>query len=126
MPSAKSIALYAVTVVFGLGVGYALSRFPNILERRYQEGDYVALLQDQRTRVLVLGTQSCSFCKRARAYLDQRHIPYVFEDVQSSRSAAAKLAATGGGGVPVVIIGNRRIQGFWPEEYDVALKIVGN
>lgn len=122
MKNIKSVAVYVALLLAGLAVGYAVPRVPSWLHRNYVEGDYSAYFHDEHTRVIVFGTKSCSFCKRAEAYMKTRGITYAFEDVESSPSSAASHAKLGIGGVPVVIIGNRVVQGFRPDDYAEALR----
>ncbi len=59
----------------------------------------------------------CGYCKRAKAYLAQRGIPYVNIDVDTSDGRAA-FSQMGNGGVPLLVAGMKRIRGSKPEGYD--------
>ncbi len=64
-------------------------------------------------RVLVFTTPSCPWCRRAKAYLRERQVP--FREVDVSRDAAAArdlIRRTGQMGVPVIQIDGRPIVGF--------------
>lgn len=91
------------------------------MKTHHQQGDYSAYFSAPDVRAVVYGTSDCSFCKSTRAYLDGKGIRYVFADVQASKDAAAQHERLGGGGVPAIVIRDRRIQGFWPKEIDDAL-----
>lgn len=121
----RGASLYIFVLISGLAAGYFFVRLPHILEKHYEEGDYSSLFAASGARVMIIGNRGCSFCIRAREYFERRHVAYVFEDVASSRGAAEKLASVGGGGVPMVVIGNRCIKGFWPDEFEAALRLVG-
>ena len=115
----KNIAFYVVILLTGLAIGYAVPRLLRPLP--YDKGDYSTYFPDKNVRVVVYGTKDCPFCQQARSYFDTKGIRYVFLDVQDSTEAASQHARLGGGGVPAILIGGRRIRGFWPEEIDKAL-----
>lgn len=121
MKQVKNLAFFAAIVLAGLAVGYAVPRVFRMMQTHHQQGDYSAYFPDRSVRAIVYGTPDCGFCVQTRAYLDGKGVRYVFADVQASEEAAAQHARMGGGGVPSVLIGDRRIQGFWPEEIDTAL-----
>ncbi len=121
----KNILFFAGVIFAGLAVGYGAPRLFKAFETHHQQGDYAAYFPAQDVRAVVYGTADCSFCKQTRAYLEGKGIRYVFADVQASKKAAAQHAQLGGGGVPAILIGDQRIQGFWPGEIDDALLAAG-
>ncbi len=115
----KKITFYAITLLAGLMVGYVV---PHLLRPPpYDEGDYSTYFPGKQVRAVIYGTKDCPFCKETQSYLDAKGIHYVFLDVQMSTEAASQHARLGGGGVPAILIGSRRIRGFWPKEIDKAL-----
>jgi glutaredoxin len=62
--------------------------------------------------VVVYGTQSCGYCKAARNYLAKRGIPFTDYDVETSEAGRAGYAELGGRGVPVILVGSQRMDGF--------------
>jgi glutaredoxin len=56
----------------------------------------------------------CGPCKRAKAYLAQKGIPYRDVDVEASDANAREFAGYGGGGVPLFISGDKAMRGFSP------------
>ena len=73
-------------------------------------------------RVEIFTTPSCPFCKALRVYLDARDIAYVEHNVNATQETRAAFYASGAQGVPVVMIGERVIQGFNPVAIEAALK----
>lgn len=64
-------------------------------------------------RVLVFTTPSCPWCRRAKAYLRERRVPFREVDVSRDAAAARDLVRrTGQMGVPVIQIDGRPIVGF--------------
>ena len=79
------------------------------------------------TGVTVYTAPWCGFCKKAKAYLKKKGVPFVERDVEGSAAAAreleARLRAAGaaGGGVPVIDIDGQLIMGFDQAQIDKLL-----
>ena len=71
--------------------------------------------------VQVYTTRSCSYCKLLRRYLAARGIAYAEYDIETNRTAWLAFKASGGQGVPFVVIGAQRIHGFNPVALEKAL-----
>ena len=64
-------------------------------------------------KVVVFSTPTCSWCRRAKKYFKENHVPFREVNVQRDTSAAREIQKkTGHTGVPVIKIGNRWIVGF--------------
>ncbi len=70
-------------------------------------------------KVIVYSTAWCGFCKKAKAWLTARNVPFEAKDVEAEPEAAEELqgkkeaAGMGGqGGVPVIDVGGQLIVGF--------------
>ena len=73
-------------------------------------------------RVEIFTTPSCPFCKALRVYLEARGIAYIEHNVNATEETRAAFYASGAQGVPVVMIGERVIEGFNPVAIEAALK----
>ena len=63
--------------------------------------------------VKVYSTPTCPFCKRVKAYLDEKKVEYENIDVSANRDAAQEMINVSGQmGVPVLDIEGRIIKGF--------------
>jgi glutaredoxin len=68
-------------------------------------------------------TSWCSACRQARAFLNEKGIPYVEKDIEKDPGAAsellakAKAAGISASGVPVLDVRGTLVQGFDPERY---------
>lgn len=71
--------------------------------------------------VQIYTTESCGYCKLLRRYLNARGIPYADYDIETNRDARLAFEAAGAQGVPLVVIGGQRIQGFNPVAIERAL-----
>jgi glutaredoxin 3 len=58
-------------------------------------------------------TPTCSYCRQAKAYLNQNRVRYTEIDVSRDlRASADMVRRTGQSAVPVILIDNRPIVGF--------------
>lgn len=73
-------------------------------------------------RVEIYTTPSCAYCKMLRKYLQARGIEYIEHNINATQESRAAFYASGAHGVPVVVIGARRIQGFNPLRIEAALR----
>ena len=73
-------------------------------------------------KVIMYATSWCGFCKQARAYFSKKHIPYKEYDVEKNQLAKQKYDALGGKGVPVILVGQKRMNGFNVAEFEKIYK----
>jgi glutaredoxin len=79
-------------------------------------------------RVILFSTSWCPSCKTARAFFQQRGIPFQELDVEKNQQAqqlyinVAKQAGLRPGVVPVIIVGSRVFQGFSQPQIEAALR----
>jgi glutaredoxin 3 len=64
-------------------------------------------------KVVMYTTPTCSYCRLAKAYLNQNRVRYTEIDVSRDQRALADMVRrTGQSAVPVIMIDNRPIVGF--------------
>ncbi len=64
-------------------------------------------------KVIIFTTPTCSFCRAAKQYFNEKRVRYTEVDVsRDQRAAQDMLRRTGQMGVPVILINNRPIVGF--------------
>lgn len=68
-----------------------------------------ALAQPQ---VVMYATSWCPYCAKARRFFKQHDIRYVERDVERDDQAGVAYRNLGGGGVPVIIVGDEVVRGF--------------
>ncbi len=68
--------------------------------------------------VVLYSAAWCGYCKKAKAYLAEKGISYQEVDIDTDEGVAAFAQAGGGKGVPLLLAGGQRVQGFSPEAYD--------
>jgi glutaredoxin len=63
-------------------------------------------------RVLVYTRGGCVHCDQAKAFLKAQGIAFIELDVGRSPKARKALARLGARGVPTILVGDRRLDGF--------------
>jgi glutaredoxin len=75
-----------------------------------------------KPRVIMYGVNTCPYCKRMKAYLDERKIAYQFVDVSDFGSGKSAYEALSGRGYPLIFVGYRRIDGYNEDTVNQAVK----
>jgi glutaredoxin len=63
-------------------------------------------------RVVMYSAEWCGVCKRAKQYFTEKNIRFTEYDIDKNPKAKADFDKMGGRGVPVILVGNRRMNGF--------------
>ena len=63
-------------------------------------------------KVLMYATSWCGYCKKARKYFAANSIPYKEYDIEKNAAAKRKYDKLGATGVPVILVGDKRMNGF--------------
>ena len=66
----------------------------------------------QSGKVVMYSTSWCGYCKKARQYFRANAIPFTEHDIEKDKSAKKKYDALGGRGVPLILVGKKRMSGF--------------
>lgn len=72
--------------------------------------------------VIMYSTRWCPYCKKAREYFKRHQISYVEYDIEASATNLESFRALNGNGVPLILVGERRMQGFTPQSFEVLLR----
>lgn len=81
----------------------------------YQHVSYSKLLRPLPATppgVLLYGTSWCGYCKQAKAFMQKKGIAFTEYDIEHDARAKQAFDAMGGGGVPVIVVGQQRMNGF--------------
>lgn len=69
--------------------------------------------------ITVYSTPTCPWCSRAKAYLQEKGVPFDEVDVASDRQGAERMITlTGQRSVPVIAKGNQFVVGFDPDRLE--------
>lgn len=75
--------------------------------------------------VKILTTTWCGVCKKAKAYLAGKGIYFSEYDVETSNIGRQEFKLLAGRGVPIILVGKQRMDGFSESKLDEMLKNVG-
>ena len=67
---------------------------------------------DVGPKVVMYSTSSCVYCKKARKYFNKNNIPFTDYNIQKNARAKSEYVKMGARGVPVILVGNKRLNGF--------------
>lgn len=76
-------------------------------------------------KVRMFTTQTCGYCRKAKAFLQARGTPFQELDVGASEAAQSEYQALGGRGVPVILVGDRRMDGYREDQLKGLLEASG-
>jgi len=74
--------------------------------------EYKPLKRVKNRIVKIYTTQRCGYCKKAKNYFKSKNIRYIEYDIDVNKTARKKYDKMGAKGVPVILVGNRRMNGF--------------
>lgn len=83
---------------------------PNVYEHPAIEPRAVPALPAKK--VVMYSTVRCGYCRKARAYFKANGIAYTDYDVETSNKGRQDYQRMGARGVPVILVGNQRMNGF--------------
>lgn len=67
---------------------------------------------DSGDKVVMYSTSWCGYCKKARNYFRQNGIRFTEYDIEKNQTANREYDQMGAKGVPVILVGNQRMNGF--------------
>ncbi len=73
------------------------------------------------TRITLYSTRNCPHCRQAKAYLQNKGVRFQELEVQQNARAQKAFSRLGARGVPVIMVGETRIDGFDRKRLDQAL-----
>ena len=75
--------------------------------------------QQKHSKSVVMYTATwCGACKKAKHYLRNKGISFQEYDVEKSAKGKRDFAALRGTGVPIVLVGSKRMNGFSPSRFE--------
>jgi len=67
---------------------------------------------DTEKKVIMYSASWCGTCKKAKKYFRRNGIPFINYDIEKSSRANKLYEQLGASGVPVIIVGKKRMNGF--------------
>jgi len=68
--------------------------------------------------VVIYSTSWCHVCAKAKNYFRANNIHYIEYDVETSVQGKRDFARMNGTGVPVILVGSKRLNGFSPASFE--------
>jgi glutaredoxin len=83
---------------------------PNVYQTR--DVEIITGTGARREKVVMYSTKRCGYCKQARQYFTRNAIPFTEYDVETSQKGRRDYKKLGGKGVPIILVGKHRLNGF--------------
>lgn len=77
------------------------------------------------SEVVIYSADGCRYCKQASDFLIKHEVAFIEYNISSSEESFKRFNALKGRGVPLIFIGENRIQGWNQEALEIALKEAG-
>jgi len=91
-----------------LGKSYGLASLPRSDQRVFSYN----FDESGSAKVVMYGTKSCGYCKKAKQYFTDAGVDYIEYDIESNGAASRRFKQLDGSGTPLIYIGFDRINGF--------------
>lgn len=65
-----------------------------------------------KKNVIMYSASWCGYCAKARKYFSENNIAFTEYDIEKNRKAREEYDALGAKGVPVILVGRKRMNGF--------------
>ena len=77
----------------------------------------------QRSEQVVMYSASwCGYCNKARSYFNSHGVAFSEYDIETSAKGQQDYARLGAHGVPVIVVGNQRLNGFSAQAFESIYK----
>jgi len=84
----------------------------------YTHVTYDKSIYDVGRKVVMYSTDWCGYCKKARNYFKKNHIAFTDYDIEKDSEAHKRYKKLGATGVPVILVGNKRMNGFSENSFE--------
>ena len=68
--------------------------------------------------VIMYSTEWCGYCKKARRFFQDNNIAFTEYDIEKDQEARRQYKEMGARGVPVILVGKKRMNGFSEEGFE--------
>jgi len=69
-------------------------------------------------KLIMYTTSSCGYCSKARKYFARQRIPFKEKNIETSEKYRREFKKIGGKGVPVILWGKNKMNGFSVEKFE--------
>jgi len=78
----------------------------------YEAVSYDRSIFNTGKKVVMYSTSWCAYCKKAKKYFRRKGISFTEYDIEKNAKAKRQYEKMGAKGVPVILVGNKRMNGF--------------
>lgn len=95
----------------------SVESFSSVEVRELNSDDLSVLTENEKDKVkkkkvVMYSTESCGYCKKAKAYFNAKGISYSERDINKDKSARRQWEKLNGTGVPLILVGKNKMAGF--------------
>jgi glutaredoxin len=95
-----------------------VSSFTSVTVEPFQYNPDNATQPTASKSVIMYSTTWCGYCKKAKRHFNKNNIAFREYDIEKNAQAAREYKKLKGGGVPLILIGERRMNGFSAQAFD--------
>ena len=88
------------------------SKEVNLKINTYKGVSYDVSIFDTGKKVVMYSTNWCAYCKKAKKYFKRKGIRFTEYDIEKNSKAKRQYNKMGAKGVPVILVGSKRMNGF--------------
>ncbi len=82
-------------------------------------------MKQKQPRITLYSSSGCCHCRQLKAWLKQHELPFREFDIQRNARAFKDFHRLGGRGVPLLLVGGQKIQGFNASKLPAQLRRAG-
>lgn len=79
----------------------------------------------ETAEIILYSTQRCGYCRQAKAFLAGHKLPFKEYDVETTSRGRADYRKLKGRGVPIILVGEQRMNGYSKEGLTALLRNAG-
>ena len=95
-----------------------VSSFTSVTVESFELDEKLLTTRTQAKSVVMYSTSWCGYCKQAARHFRKHRIPFSEYDIEKSQKGARNYKKLNGRGVPIILVGKRRMNGFDATTFD--------
>jgi len=76
----------------------------------------------QPKKITLYTTRQCAHCRQAKAFLQKHKVRFMEFDIERNQRAFKEFQRLGARGVPVIMVGSIKVDGFNPKKLEQILR----
>ncbi len=96
-----------------------ISSFSSVNVESFEYDASLVTPEQVKTKTVIMySTSWCGYCKKAAKHFRSKSIPFKEYDIEKSKKAAKAYRKLKGRGVPLILVGKKRMSGFDARRFD--------